>query len=241
MCTVSWIHSEDGYSLFSNRDEKRIRPAALAPRVHEQDGIRYVSPIDTSFGGAWIAVNEFGVSLCLLNGAGDRGRGQRSRGWVVSELATARSTVEAEVRLGRCDLSVYAPFTLLVLEPFQDGLLAEWSGEWLILSSAENCQVLASSSFDYEGVRQRRAVQLGARRRQVSPELLREFHRSHADGPGPYSPCMHRSDACTVSFTSVFVNDRGIEMRYQPGSPCEGLPESEVKLCCNSSSLLPAR
>ena len=33
MCTVSWVHEEDGYQLLCNRDEKRTRTQALSPET----------------------------------------------------------------------------------------------------------------------------------------------------------------------------------------------------------------
>jgi hypothetical protein len=53
------------------------------------------------------------------------------------------------------------------------------------------------------------------------PDWLRDLHRSHRPFSGPYSICVHRPDAVTVSYTEVLVNSRLISMRYVAGSPCE--------------------
>jgi len=61
----------------------------------------------------------------------------------------------------------------------------------------------------------------GTAQRTVS--WLRRFHSSHASHApeiGPYSICMHRNDAATVSYTEVVVSRRITRMRYQSGSPC---------------------
>ena len=69
MCTVSWLHQPGGYHLLCNRDEKRTRSAALAPTVIETRRRAVTSRRSMpTCGGTWIAVNEFGVSVCLLNG-----------------------------------------------------------------------------------------------------------------------------------------------------------------------------
>ncbi|PWT90672.1 MAG: hypothetical protein C5B56_05030, partial [Proteobacteria bacterium] len=68
MCTVSWVHQPDGYHLLCNRDEKRTRGVASGPRLQRCGGVNYLAPMDPDFGGTWIATNEFGISLCLLNG-----------------------------------------------------------------------------------------------------------------------------------------------------------------------------
>src|ERR1051326_3966193 len=71
VCTVSWTHQPGGYHLLCNRDEKRTRGAARAPELRLIGGTRCISPADSDFGGTWIAVNEWGLTLCLLNGPGD--------------------------------------------------------------------------------------------------------------------------------------------------------------------------
>ena len=89
MCTVSWFHEPGGYQLFCNRDEKLSRKKALEPRQWTREGVRFTAPIDAEAGGAWIALNEFGVSLCLLNGGegpGPHREARRSRGLLVLDL-----------------------------------------------------------------------------------------------------------------------------------------------------------
>jgi hypothetical protein len=49
---------------------------------------------------------------------------------------------------------------------------------------------------------------------------LARFQASHAPERGPWSPCMHRADAATVSATEVRVEARRVSLRYAPGSPC---------------------
>lgn len=214
MCTVTWVHEGDGYQLLSNRDERRSRAAALGPRVREQDGVRFVAPVDGEFGGTWIGANELGVSLCLLNGAG--GCGVRSRGLLVADLLSAPSLTETAERFRRLDLSLYAPFTLLVLAPGRDTVF-EWSGRVRNERRAE--PPLASSSLDPAGVRARRRAEF---REHAGP--LEAFHASHASGPSAYSPCMHRADAETVSFTRVSVTRSQIELFYTPAAPCRRVP-----------------
>src|SRR5947209_18986874 len=68
MCTVSWLRTPQGYQLLCNRDELFARQPAQAPRQSSVNGVRFIAPVDGDFGGTWIAVNEFGLSLCVLNG-----------------------------------------------------------------------------------------------------------------------------------------------------------------------------
>src|SRR5690349_18163854 len=100
MCTVSWVHEDGGYQLLCNRDEKKTRGRAGAPQIDRRRGVTFLAPIDADFGGTWIAVNEYGVAVCLLNGANVTGtvteaatdRTYRSRGHVVLDLVTSRSS-----------------------------------------------------------------------------------------------------------------------------------------------------
>ncbi len=220
MCTVTWIHEENGYRLLSNRDERRSRAAALAPSIRERDGVRLIAPVDGEFGGTWIGVNELGVSLCLLNGTG--GCGVRSRGLLVADLLSAASLAEATERFRRLELSLYAPFTLLVLAPGCDTVL-EWSG--LTRCERRAQPPLASSSLDPAGVRARRRAAF-----RSHAGSLEAFHASHDSGPSAYSACMHGTDAETVSFTRVSVTRSQIELFYTPAAPCRRVPGQRVLL-----------
>ena len=60
MCTLSWLTTEAGYSVFCNRDERKTRPVAVPPAILRTGGVAYIAPIDPEGGGSWIAVNEQG-------------------------------------------------------------------------------------------------------------------------------------------------------------------------------------
>ena len=50
---------------------------------------------------------------------------------------------------------------------------------------------------------------------------LRRLHRSHLPACGPFSTCMHRADAATVSCTEVAVSSRAVRMSYHTAAPCK--------------------
>ena len=232
MCTVSWLFQDAGYELFCNRDETRERSLAQPPRPSEQNGISYLSPRDGDAGGTWIAVNEYGLGLCLLNRYPDPKDGAfTSRGHLVRELADARTTDEVELRLRRLESDAgprYRPFTLLALEPEEPPLAVAWDGERLLQpSTGPVSPPLSSSSYDPTGIgavrRHLWADMLDSEldgRRPEALDLL-EFHASHRPERGPLSPCMHREDARTVSFTRVRVTLAAVEMAYADGPPCQ--------------------
>jgi hypothetical protein len=228
-----------------NRDEKRTRGRAFAPAIRECGGVRYVAPVDSDFGGTWIAANEFGVSVCLLNGdAGTQNvlpAPQRSRGLLLRELAWELTGADCLLSLRQIDLSLYAPFLLLVLEPDQPATLAEWDSERLAVGPAAARMPLTSSSFDGAGVRRfrrdefSRRVSMAAR---VDPALLWQFHASHGTtvdaSADAYSPCMHREDAETVSFSWVVVTREEVRFLYSPTAPCHCSP-CEQKLLARAA------
>lgn len=228
MCTVTWLQNNDEYHLFSNRDEKLSRPSAHPPRVLDIDGVRCIAPIDAAFGGTWVFANEFGVSACLLNGA-SRGSGITSRGLIALHLGGVHSQLDAMRRIAAADLSNYAGFSLLLMELGRSPVLFEWAGSRKCIS--EPRRLLTSSSVNPGEVRRERSAKF-AEIEQLTPAALRAFHRSHFGGPDACSPCMHRSDAKTVSFTSIYVNRQSVEFRYQPGAPCEGSPVEELWINC---------
>src|SRR5206468_9926225 len=90
-----------------------------------------------------------------------------------------------------------------------------------------------SSGFDERGAQQMRGKTFDEALRQISAERvdwLRRLHSSHAPERGPYSTCMHRDDAATVSYTDVTVWRQTATMRYVPGAPCCTPPLPAVRL-----------
>lgn len=216
MCTVSWIHQPGGYHLFCNRDEKRTRGIAQPPRLAGGEGGRYVAPLDSDSGGTWIAVNAYGVSLCLLN----RGSAPalRSRGHVIPDLIWARCVDDCAFLLQQADLTPFAPFTLLLLEPEEPALVAEWDGNRLTAQVGAPAP-LTSSSFEPESVCGERLHHF-ARLAPCDPEAHFRFHASHQGTSPAHAPCMHRNDAHTVSFSHILVTPDQIRFAYLPSAPC---------------------
>jgi hypothetical protein len=81
---------------------------------------------------------------------------------------------------------------------------------------------VALAKADDPGKREtpRRAGRTGVAAAGYSLKWLRELHRSHAPKRGPFSICMHRPDAATVSYTEVAVSKRRVTMRYKSGASC---------------------
>lgn len=240
MCTVSWAATAEGYELLCNRDERRTRKAAHAPTVRTSRGVRFLAPADAEAGGTWIAANEYGLTLCLLNrypeGEPQAAGGFKSRGLLVPDLISLRDPAEAVRAVARGGLSQFHPFTLLALTPVAPPAAACWTGHRLLVCDDDgdaSLMPLTSSSFNSaEVVRERMKLfrRMAAGSMNPSAEMLTRFHRSHEPGPGPLSVCMHRPDASTVSFSRVKVNNGSVEFYYQPGPPCAGARGARVSL-----------
>lgn len=226
MCTVSWLLRPDGYELFCNRDELRRRARALGPRLHVRAGVRYLAPVDGEAGGTWLAVNELGLSLCLLNRyhhrTAPRPPRYTSRGALVTGLADSAGVADALTRLADRDLAAYRPFTLLVLGPEGLARVAVWDGGHLA-APRDAAPPLASSGHDPEGIgtirRRLWDAEVGVWGAPTTARLL-AFHRSHQPSRSALSPCMHRDDARTVSFSHVRVDSAEVSIAYADGPPC---------------------
>jgi hypothetical protein len=88
-----------------------------------------------------------------------------------------------------------------------------------------------SSGFDEPRAQEVRGGAFGRAQRQKSAGglvWLRRLHRSHSPQEGPFSICMHREDAVTVSYTEVSVFRNRARMGHIAGAPCSG---SRVSPC----------
>jgi len=212
MCTATWLMQADSYELFCNRDESRKRRPALPPALLQRAGVNYIAPIDADAGGSWIAVNESGLSLCLLNYYPTIGQepstiSPPSRGLLLISLINQRSP-----SVDPTALEAYRPFLLLVLAPRQEPRLWCWNGRNL---ESETPQMpVTTSSFDPERV--------VAHRRAMFTRVQGEaYHVSHDPAGGAYSVCMTRADAQTVSFSHIIVGPEQIEFEYKSLAPEE--------------------
>src|SRR5438034_9899678 len=66
MCTISFVPKLRGFYLAMNRDEKFTRSAALPPAIVDLADRRAIFPREPE-GGTWIAANDAGGCLALIN------------------------------------------------------------------------------------------------------------------------------------------------------------------------------
>ena len=237
MCTVSWLRRSDGYLLLCNRDERHTRRRAVGPRLVERSGVSLLAPVDGDYGGSWIGVNQFGLTLCLLNRYGDRlienDRPFTSRGLLLLELLDCARSPQVSERISSRDLNVFPPFTMVALAVEEPAMIIEWTGaECIVHTDAESSMPITSSSMkglDVVGERKKQFQKI-THAKQLNARLLYQFHRSHLPVRGPSSVCMHREDAATVSLSAVNVTSESIEFSYHGGPPCLETQVENVRL-----------
>jgi len=250
MCTATWLYRPDGYTLFFNRDELRRRLPAAPPRMHEKAGMRFVAALDGNHGGSWLAVNEYGLTLCVLNGesaGSEPDESQRvSRGLLPTSLIDSRSPQQLATRLQRHEIPRFRAFVLAAFDRQGAALLARWDGRSMQHEQRPALDMpLVSSSFRGSDVRQGRVDyfrQLDASRGSIEERSAKHetYHRSHFPQRGPYSTCMHRPEARTVSFSRIDVDGNAATYLYRAGPPCREGNAVEVGLPLVSSASRPA-
>lgn len=236
MCTVSWFFNENGYELFFNRDESRTRQIALPPTIHQAEGTHFIAPIDKDAGGTWIGVNQYGMSLCLLNYyqgsplSNSNGKDYISRGQLVKSLLSCQSPLEVIQQTEMFNWQQFRPFILVIFAPDEAVNALTWNGESEHLQTTDVKPPLASSSFQPKTVINGRRQQFLTATPFDSAGIYRAFHASHNPERDAYSVCMHRPDAHTVSFSHIAVRENDVAFHYTPGSPCATSADPPVTL-----------
>ncbi|NQU09882.1 NRDE family protein [bacterium] len=229
MCTVSWLITDAGYELFCSRDEQRSRAIAEPPAIRTVRDVRSLAPRDPQGGGSWVGVNEFGLSLSLLNyypqpESAPPGP-HPSRGLLLTSLLDTRSPDEIAGVLGQRPLAEYPPFLLLTVAPRVRPRLVRWDGHRLA-SEINPAPPVTTSSFDPAGVARARQEQFAALRHSGT-QALRHYHLSRDPRGDAYSVWMNRPEARTLSLSHIAVTRETITFDYQPlGEPGTALEPS---------------
>lgn len=229
MCTLSFLPEKGGYVAAMNRDEQRTRAAALPPAIRQAGDVSLLYPREPG-GGTWIGANSHGNLLALLNWYSMEkkklGEKCRSRGELIPAHLHEPDAESTKLALQQSDFNGTDPFRLFGFFP-AERLILEWRWDayklttrfhewgrhhWFSSSwSDERAEIERGNSFERtwrEDLRDRSG-------------WLRRLHASHIPEPGPYSICVHREDAATVSYTEVRCGRRELQMRYSPGNACQ--------------------
>jgi hypothetical protein len=227
MCTVSLIARRSGYALAMNRDEKLTRVTGCPPTRQVEAGCAVVSPAEPG-GGTWIALNDSGVTLALINwyAVTARVRGHSvSRGGVIRAAQTAETASQVDLALRGLPLRRINPFRLIGIFP---GAREIWEWRWDSKKLAgrkhpwRTVQWI-SSGWDEPAAQRIRGKTFRRAQSQKTAgtvDWLRRLHRSHTPAPGATAICMHRADAATVSYTEVVVTANRAVLGYHPSALC---------------------
>ncbi|MEZ5276336.1 MAG: NRDE family protein [Opitutaceae bacterium] len=222
MCTVSWEYSESGYVVFFNRDEMRTRRPATGPEERIRGGVRFLAPTDGEQGGTWISVNEFGLTLGLLNhyptgcrvAPGDR----PSRGHLVHNLSDSGGCGDVAKEMSRMDMRPYPPFRLFGIDRV-GSLLLNWDGVRLRSTETEGLfPPVTSSSWQTAAVERYRIglFESSVRSSGGGINRLERYHHEHSSDRPAESVLMCRPDACTHSVVRIDLGQTRVSMRYEP-------------------------
>ena len=220
MCTVSVVPSADGSTLrvLMNRDERRLRPVAHPPAVHQTRTGHAIWPTDPEGGGTWIAATDAGIALLMLNVDGTRRAPQfLSRGLLIPALASVRSIEELLHVWQQLDGSAFAPFRLVAVSREQLAVCTA-SQRAPMLASVDRPRVYASSALGDAEAESARG-ELFARLLRTAEDgwsAQTRFHQHAWPDRRHVSVMMSRVDACTVSQTEVVLTKHAVTLAYRP-------------------------
>ena len=205
-----------------NRDEQKTRPRALPPKRHKAGTRSALYPSEKS-GGTWIGVNDAGLTLALINWYAKPQRDHSlclSRGIVIPHLLAATGMKEVSERMESLDLPRLNPFRLIAIS-VGERKIREWRWDGTVLMSKRHAWTRRhwfSSGYDEALVSRKRAPLV--REITETPGAIRKLHRAHVPERAPFSVCMHRDVAETVSYTEIAVTKKEARLRYAAGAPC---------------------
>ncbi len=179
MCTVTFIKTNKGAIITSNRDEKIVRAKALAPQEYLINNIRVTFPKDPQAGGTWIAQTN-NTCVVLLNGAEEKHISappyRKSRGQIVLDLISRDILIDWQL----INLENIEPFTLIV---YQNDKLFQfrWNGNVKknIELDPNKAYIWSSSTLYSKEIKTKREEWFTAflnKNPQPTPNQLIDFH-----------------------------------------------------------------
>lgn len=228
MCTVSIIHLPDsphgGLRVVCNRDERDDRSKARPPVARRFGDRVAVMPVDAKSDGTWIAVNDAGLLLFLMNynprpsWVASSPQPIVSRGTIIPTLLHLATVPQAVRATRRLDPRRHDPFRLFIMDRHRlwqvtsDGASLRFER-----SRVDAPLVFSSSGLGDDLVRRPREEQF-ARMVAGSPTLEAQdaFHTHACPGRPEISVCMRRAGARTVSRTAIELRADTAKVTYQP-------------------------
>lgn len=220
MCTVSFIPTEEGIIITSNRDENRERGPAF-PVIENHGNYQLAYPTDPKSGGTWIAVKDNGDVAVLLNGAFENHiklpSYRKSRGIILLEIIQSKFP---EQTFDEIILAEIESFTLII---YQKGSLKEcrWDGSQKYKKSININQphIWSSATLYPKPIRDEREQWFNSwieRQTKINQDKAIHFHKFAGIGDKENALVMARkNNISTVSITSIKVNSTTVSMLYK--------------------------
>ena len=232
MCTVSFIPRGSGYVLAMNRDELLSRGAAHPPRRMQVSGVSAIAPTELNTSGTWIAANDHGITLALLNrnGKQDDHAAYRSRGEIIRQLIECTNSLEYRKRIEQLAVNQFRSFLLIGVFPAERVI---FESPWQIELRLQNLSWERRHWFS-SGLSDDRATLIRSGICDLHaltpddelPARLRDLHAQH-HSDSAFGICVHRPDAATVRYTEIAWDSDQLTMHYKDGYPCGSSPLQE--------------
>jgi hypothetical protein len=220
MCTVSFVNGIEGVIITSNRDEKIIRPSAIAPKNYCQNGKNIMYPKDAKAGGTWFVIDENGTVLVLLNGGKMKHVPElfyrKSRGLIALDIISNESPKDFWDQINLEDIE---PFTLVL---YQEKELYEliWDGliKFKTLLDANKNHIWSSVTLYPKEIREKRSKWffefLNDKKEILASEML-DFHRNTEPGDSENGLVINRENVLkTLSITQAVIEKNKCTLRY---------------------------
>jgi hypothetical protein len=213
MCTLTYVKRQDGYIVTANRDESPNRSADHLSQYNNKRGEHFYMAREPLHGGTNLVVGVKGRILVLLNGAFEAhafgGSYKRSRGLMVLDSLEYPSIQEF---VASYDFDGLEPFTMV--EFFGKISEIRWDGKALHGATFDDTHhhIWASAQlYSREAIEKRQRwfrTFLEARKGEVEPEAIFEFHRSGGDGDMNNDMVMNRQNLVRTVSISQFAHTK---------------------------------
>ncbi|MEI6264962.1 MAG: NRDE family protein [Sphingobacteriia bacterium] len=220
MCTVTFIPTKSGFVITSNRDEHVNRGKAIAPIKIRSNDLEIVYPKDPDAGGTWIATNNNGDAIVLLNGAFEKHISKppyaKSRGLILLEIF---DLINFRDSIHDFHLDNIEPFTIVY---FSDNHLFEfrWDGlnKYLKELNAHESHIWSSATLYNEEMTNKRKGwfdQWCLKNPTPNQEAAIDFHLNAGEGNTEVNVKMNRNNELfTVSISSIMIGNEFNDFVY---------------------------
>jgi hypothetical protein len=220
MCTLSLVRTRTAWRVVCNRDESPTRVRAMPPTELRVGVRRAVMPIDPQGGGTWLAANDAGLVLAILNKSEPDvpAAGRESRGVIIPSLLAANSAGEALRAALDLDATRFRSFRLAIIDGKNVHVVVGDGATISEMSVASDADAwCAASSGLGDGLVEPARVELFDATVVDADDLIAAqdaFHRHRWADRTHMSVDMIRDGAQTVSTTAVTLTGETGEMRY---------------------------